>query len=87
MVILRNLKIKDKLIYFDYFPEDENDPGHVVYDPYKEKVISHVLSSYEKDFSGTSPYFYYAVRKLERVLDSSEYKEKGFSDEYTAYWC
>ncbi len=32
MVVLRNLKRKDNIVEYDYFPEDAGDCGHVVYD-------------------------------------------------------
>ena len=40
MVVLRNLKRKDNIVEYDYFPEDAGDRGHVVYDIDKKEVRS-----------------------------------------------
>ena len=44
MVVLRNLKRKDNIVEYDYFPEDAGDRGHVVYDIDKKEVISKKLA-------------------------------------------
>ena len=86
MVVLRNLKRKDNIVEYDYFTEDAGDRGHVVYDIDKKEVISKKLAKRDTVYDGYTRYFFYSVLCLERAIETKDYVNGGFKEEYIAMW-
>lgn len=86
MVVLRNLKRKGNIIEYDYFPEDMDDYGHVIYDIDKKDVVSKKLAKQDTVYEGFNRYFFYSVLCLERALEKKDYINGHFKEKYIAMW-
>lgn len=85
MVALKNIKQKNNIIEFDYYPENGQDYGHVRYDADKKEVIDKKLAKEDTRHKGIERYLNFAILRLERVLNDPKF-DGNFKDRYEAFW-
>ena len=83
MVILKNVTKKDKYIECDYYPEGKDSSGHIIYDFKDDKIIEKKLSP---RYDEIEIYFNYALKRLQRIIKSDDFKNGEFKEEYAALW-
>ncbi len=78
MVAIRNFEKNSEIIEFDYYPENENENGHIKYNYKTKKVVEQQKTDYDiaMDYAG------HAVVAVERFVEQN----KEFPPELFEMW-
>ena len=78
MVIIRNIKRNDSVVEFDYYPENEQEKGSIIYNYNTKTIISHIKTIYDDvmDYAG------HAIDAIERYIEQN----KDFPSEICEMW-
>ncbi len=68
MVIIRNIKIDNDFVEFDYFPEDQEEKGYIKYNYKTDETIDKVPTSYDNSMD----YLGHAKVAISRLLKTNK---------------
>ncbi len=77
MVRMKKITYEDKLIKCEIYPEGSETAGHLVYDKEKREVVEYSLPNDDKGKPYGYTYIHFAVRELDRIIDSGKTPESA----------
>lgn len=78
MVVIKNVKIENDIVEFDYVPENQGEQGHIKYNYKTDETLEYKPTLYDD----TLDYVGHAKASIEWFIENN----KEIPEEYTEIW-